>query len=323
MNIKTIKDRATIIKIIREFFNEKDYLEVETPLLSPTLIPESNIETFKTSHKHPYKQTQESYLVPSPEVWLKQFLAVNNIDIFEISKCFRNSEQSGTQHNPEFTMIEYYSMDFNHMDTLKLTIELLDCINHNFPLSKLSTSHRILTMEDAFIEYAGFSLEENNTIETLHIKAKELGIYTDNDDNWETAFNRIFIDLVEPSIPKDINIFLTDFPSKIKTLAENIQGTPWAQRWELYIGGIECGNCYSEERDPAIVSAYFKEEAIAKEDALSPHKIDNEYYKIFNHFPKCSGGAIGIDRLIMAVLGLSNIKDVILFPYSHNHDNIN
>lgn len=309
MTLETIKERSKITTIIRDFFNSLNYLEVETPLLSPNRIPESNIEPFTTTHTHPYKNSRDSYLTPSPEVWLKRFLSKNHINIFEITKCFRNSEQSGKQHNPEFTMIEYYTMDFNHNDTLKLTIKLLDNINSLFPKSKLSKKHKILTMEKAFIEYAGFSLKENNTIEKLHNQASILEISTDDSDDWETAFNRIFIDRIEPNLPKDLNLFLTDFPAEVKTLAKNIPGTPWAQRWELYINGIECGNCYTEESDPEKVETYFKAEG----------EIDTEYIELFKRFPECSGGAIGLDRLIMAILDIEKIEGVILFPY---HDNI-
>ena len=315
MNIETIKNRSKILSIIRDFFTEKNYLELETPTLSRTLIPESNIEVFKTDILNPYSTTEQSYLIPSPEVWLKQFLSENHCNIFEISRCFRNSEQSGKHHNPEFTMVEYYSMGFTHLDTLELTVELLNYINFKYPESKLSRESTILTMDQAFIKYAGFSLKDNYSINDLQKQAKKLNIYIEKSDDWETSFNRIFLDKVEPNIPRDKNVFLTDFPSNIKTLAKNIPGTPWAQRWELYINGIECGNCYTEENDPTLVSQYFTIENEAKKDALVKHNTDPNYYKIFNNFPNCSGGAIGVDRLVMAILGLNNIGDVILYPY--------
>lgn len=315
MNIETIRERNKIINIIRDFFTHREYLEVETPLLSPYLIPESNIETFETTHIHPFKGKKSSYLVPSPEVWLKRFISIHKCNIFEISKCFRNSEQSGKHHNPEFSMIEYYTMDADHNNSLNLTIELLDYINKNYPLSRLPREHQILTMEDAFIQYAGFSLKDNYTIEKLQLQMDRLKIEYDKADNWEVSFNRIFLDKVEPQLTKDKNLFLTDFPSKIKTLAKDITGTPWAQRWELYIGGIECGNCYNEECNKEAVEEYFKAETKEKETNLTQHNVDISYPSIFSNFPNCSGGAIGIDRLIMGILGIDNIQGVILFPY--------
>lgn len=319
ITLKNIKNRNSIIRIIRGFFSSLDYLEVETPILSPTLIPESNIEVFSTTHVHPFRKDKESYLIPSPEIWLKKFLSENNINVFEISKCFRNSEQSGKYHNPEFTMIEYYSMGFNHKLTLDLTKQLLDHINSNFPESKLPKNHKTITMEEAFIKYADFSLKDNQTISKLHYQASKLNIPTGKNDNWETAFNRIFIDKVEPSLPADVNLFLIDFPSEIKTLAKNIPETPWAERWELYINGIECGNCYTEERTPDKIRDYFDTEGKLKNNSIVKHKIDNKYSELFKTFPECSGGAIGLDRLIMAILGIDQIQGVILFP---DHDNI-
>ncbi len=319
MEIENIKQRTIITKLIRDFFNNREYLELETPILSPTLIPESTIEIFKTEHTHPYKNLKESYLIPSPEIWLKRFLSKNHINIFEISKCFRNSEQSGKHHNPEFSMVEYYTMGFNHLDTLELTKSLLNYINNNYENSKLSKDHLEITMNEAFIKYAGFNLEKNHTINLLHKQAERLKIPTDINDDWETAFNRIFIDIVEPNLPKNRNLFLTHFPSNIKTLAKNIPRTPWAQRWELYINGIECGNCYTEETDPQLVKEFFLEEKEYKQNSITDHQIDSEYSELFRTFPECSGGAIGIDRLIMGILGIEEIQGVILFPY---HDNI-
>lgn len=319
MNLENIKKRSIIIQTIRDFFNDKDYFEVETPILSPALIPESSLEVFKTEHVHPFKSSKEAYLIPSPEVWLKQFISEYKVNTYEISKCFRNSEQFGKQHNPEFTMIEYYSMGFDHIDTLNLTKELINHLNKTLPFSKLPKKHVTLTMEEAFKRYAGFSLEENYTIEKLHNRADELNINYDPNDSWETAFNRIFVDSVEPNLPKDVNLFLTNFPKRIKTLAKDIENTPWSQRWELYINGIECGNCYTEENNPESVSKFFTDELKEKNDSLVKHKVDLNYKNIFKGFPDCSGGAIGIDRLIMGILGSDDIKGVILFPA---HDNI-
>ncbi len=312
MTIENLHNRSKILQNIRDFFNSRGYLEIETPILSPSLIPEPHLDIFKTAHTHPFKNSREAYLIPSPEVWLKRFLSENPINVYEISKCFRNSEQSGKQHNPEFTMIEYYSMGFNHKDTMDITIELLDDINNKLSFSKLPKKHREMEMDEAFKLYAGFSLEQNYHINNLKDKAKDLGIYTDMSDDWETTFNRIFIDIVEPNLPKDVNLFLTDFPSDIKTLAKNIDGTQWAERWELYINGIECGNCYTEEANPEKVTNYFKESSNVE------HHVDMNYPLLFKKFPKCSGGAIGIDRLIMGILGIDEIQGVILFPYRDN-----
>ncbi len=315
MLIENIKKKAEVLQLIRTFFCKRDYLEIETPLLSTTLIPEPTISMFQTEHTHPFKKNKVSYLTPSPEVWLKRFLSEQPYNIFEISKCFRNSEQSGRHHNPEFTMLEYYTMDFTYQNTLELTIKLLDYINSELPYSKLPKKHLIITMDEIFNLYAGFSLEESYTIEKLHCKAIEFGISVDETDDWETAFNRVFLNIIEPKLPKKVNLFITDFPNKITTLSKNIKDTPWAQRWELYINGIECGNCYTEETNQKLIKKIYIEEKVN-------YEVDVDYPSIFKNFPECSGGAIGIDRLLMEILGVDNIQEVILFPYSHGSSTV-
>ncbi|NCC65549.1 MAG: elongation factor P--(R)-beta-lysine ligase, partial [Spirochaetia bacterium] len=102
--------RSHMNRIIRSFFDERGYTEVDTPLLSPTLIPESTIENFATRFENPFLPSSELYLVPSPEIYMKQLIAQGFGSIYQISHCFRNSEQLGHIHNPEFTMLEYYTM---------------------------------------------------------------------------------------------------------------------------------------------------------------------------------------------------------------------
>lgn len=318
MNIEAIKKRSQILKTIRNFFEDKNYLEIETPILSPSLIPESAIEIFKTENVHPYKNSREMYLVPSPEIWLKRFISEHKVNVFEISKCFRNSEQMGKHHNPEFSMIEYYTMDYTHLDSINLTKKLIDYLNKEIPYSQLPKQHMEMTMEEAFIKYAGFSLKRNLSIKDLKRQAIKLNIPTEDNDDWESSFNRIFVDIIEPNLPKDVNLFLKDFPSEIKTLARGIEGTPWACRWELYINGIETANCYYEENKTETVKRFFKEESIIKKTAMVQHNIDLTYPDIFKDFPNCSGVAIGLDRLIMEILGSETIEGVILFPYRDN-----
>ena len=104
-------------------------------------------------------------------------------------------------------------------------------------------------------------------------------------------------------------------PNKITTLSKNIKDTPWAQRWELYINGIECGNCYTEETNQKLIKKIYIEEKVN-------YEVDVDYPSIFKNFPECSGGAIGIDRLLMEILGVDNIQEVILFPYSHGSSTV-
>jgi elongation factor P--(R)-beta-lysine ligase len=315
---EAVRFRSQVFRRIRDFFLDRDYLEVETPLLSPDLIPESSIEIFKTERFNFSGQADSMYLVPSPEIWMKKLLSRGSGSIFQISKCFRNSEQSGRIHNNEFSMLEWYSVNKDYRDNIKLTEELLHFLA---PLSCEENRHYftdpflILTMEEAFLKYAQFSLEKTQDRDSLKKELKKQDLPYDKDDSQETLFNRAFLTLVEPALPEDKTVVITDYPTFIPTLARRKLNTPWSERWEMYIKGIELANCYSEETDQEKVAAYYALEKKAKETALVDHRVDKDYERIFHKdYPKVSGNAMGMDRLIMALSGSKNIEEVLLFP---------
>jgi lysyl-tRNA synthetase class 2 len=128
MDLELLRERARIIGETRDFFKRRGYLEVDTPLLAPDLIPESCLEVFETRRLPPpgsRREPEPLWLVPSPEIWMKKLLARHRVKLFQICKCFRNGESSGRFHSPEFTMLEYYTPGAGYMDSLALTEELL------------------------------------------------------------------------------------------------------------------------------------------------------------------------------------------------------
>jgi lysyl-tRNA synthetase class 2 len=131
MDLEMLQERARIIRQVRSFFDNKNYLELDTPLLSPNLIPESCLEVFETSRILPKSAvsmdpapTTPYWLIPSPEIWMKKIIARHHTNVYQICKCFRNGESSGFLHSPEFTMLEYYTMNIGYMESLELTEEL-------------------------------------------------------------------------------------------------------------------------------------------------------------------------------------------------------
>lgn len=316
MNWAIVKERSIITNKVRIFFLENNYLEVDTPLLSPDLIPESSIEIFKSEMINPYKKNINLYLIPSPEIWMKKLLSAGSGDIFQICKSFRNSEQSGNHHNSEFTMLEWYKTDFSYMDNITETEKLFQSLITEKTPENLKPPFRKMTMEEAFQNYAGFSLEINEREADLKKEAEKLHIEYDSDDNWETLFNRIFLHVVEPALPQDKPLVLYNYPSRIKTLAKDLKNTIWSERWELYAGGMELANCFTEEKDREKVKEYFREEStLKKEIAMVNHPIDKKFHNYFGpEFPDCSGVALGMDRLIMLFTGQSSIEGVLLFP---------
>jgi len=305
------------------FFDAKDYLELDTPLLSPDLIPESCLEVFETSRILPSGAARPCWLVPSPEIWMKKIIARHGVSVFQVCKCFRNGESSGFLHSPEFTMLEYYTVDADYLDSLKLTEELFAFLSerHGEPAPGFCPPFERLTVAEAFARHAGFDLfgaaAEKGGLEA---EARRLGL--DPRPGTETAvlYDLIFIHAVEPELRRDRPVALLDYPAFVPCLARCGPDGGTMERWELYVNGIELANCFSEETDAERVRIFFENEAGAKEKrALVRHRVDRGYWKHFRGegaFPRCSGVAMGLDRLMMALCGHSAIDTVLPFPHS-------
>ncbi|MDY4067899.1 amino acid--tRNA ligase-related protein, partial [Bullifex sp.] len=157
-DILSQKERSIMNKTIREFFDSKDYLEVFTPTLSPDLIPEPTIQNFETKFINEFAGNLDLYLIPSPEVYMKRLLANGFPSIYQISSCFRNSEQLGEIHNPEFSMLEYYTLDYDENDSITLTEELLKAIKRPTTPSYALPPFIKMSVNDAIKKYAGLDL---------------------------------------------------------------------------------------------------------------------------------------------------------------------
>lgn len=309
--------RSRLNQSVRSFFNQKGYLEVDTPLLSPDLIPEPTIENFATHFENEFVGSKELYLIPSPEVYMKKLIAEGFGSIYQIGHCFRNSEQIGRHHNPEFSMLEYYSVGMDEQDSIALTEELfahLDGPEH------LKPPFAHLTVSEAMWRYAKVDLDKNQNQRTLAEEGRRLGLSVpDKPESWEDTFNRIFLTLVEPNLPQERPLILDRYPAQIDCLAK--QEGAYRRRWEMYAGGVEIANCYDEETDQEKVSAYYRKQyaILSQERAQSERVIpdaDPDFANIFTNFPQCSGVALGMDRLQMLLMGKTSLEGVILFPFS-------
>ena len=322
MNMQAIEQRSSLMRSMRSWLDSAGYLEVETPVLSTHLIPETTIANFATRYISEFHGSRELYLVPSPEVFMKQIIAKTKRSIYQFSHCFRNREQIGSHHNPEFTMLEYYTVGADEQDSIAITEELLarsalpGTPEHALP------PFRIMTVAEACSRYAGFDLESTQSRQDLRAVAKRLDLYLpDTPESWEETFNRIFLAVVEPNLPQQKPLVLTEYPKQIVCLAKETEGRPYRRRWELYAGGIELANCYDEERDVEKVASYYRQQyaQLSSERAQSDEviaDIDPRFVDIFNDFPPCSGVALGFDRLLMLQGRYKTIGDLILFSVS-------
>ena len=315
-DFKAQKARSALYRNIRSYFDSRDYLEVFTPTLSPSLIPEPTIKAFGTEFINEFTGNLSLYMIPSPEIFMKEVLSSGSPSIYQISSCFRNSEQLGDVHNPEFTMLEYYTLGYDDGDSIDLTIDMIreSAISS---CSWIDQKPLIITMEEAMMEYAGVDLLKAQDIGFLRAEAEHLGLLLPDEESWEDTFNRIFLTFVEPSLPKDREVYLRDYPKQIECLAKDYPDKPYKMRWEMYIKGIEVANCYTEETDKEKIRSYYDKEQkrLIRErentgDVIS--KADSAFADL--SMPEMSGVAIGLDRLLLAEYGGEEIEDLLLFP---------
>jgi len=332
MDLEMLQKRAAIIKQVRAFFDNKAYLELDTPLLCSDLIPESCLEVFETKRIYPHgskKESQSLWLIPSPEIWMKKIIAQHKVNVFQICKCFRNGESTGRLHNSEFTMLEYYTMNADYMDSLALTEELLKFLYHEPlkphepPQTEEEGFFERITVSEAFKQYAGFDLFEAAAegADALASQARRLGLEPMQGMTIPQLYDLIFIHAVEPRLKGDKPVALIDYPAFVPCLAKKAANGKTVERWELYWNSIELANCFSEETDPQHVKDFFdsentqlKQRAEKTKNAAALHKVDHDYWKMFEgeKFPRCSGVAIGLDRLIMALTGKASIDAVLV-----------
>jgi lysyl-tRNA synthetase class 2 len=320
MQREMILFRSRLNRAVRNFFESKGFLEVETPQLSPTVIPEAHIELFSTRFFSDRFGERELYLLPSPEIHMKQLIAEGSGSIFQICKSFRNDEQMSHYHNPEFSMLEWYTVPGSSEENIAMTEELFSCLAETLHRDGeyLSPPFRRMTMAEAFGRFAGIDLEKGLSLPGLREQAQAAGIdLRDKQESWEELFHRIFLTHVEPELPADRPLVLERYPAAVEALAERIPGTGWLDRWELYVKGTELANCYAEERSQKQVENFFHSQSAQKvQSSRVVPDIDPEYPQIFRNFPKCSGVALGMDRLAMLFSGAATIEGVMLFPFS-------
>jgi lysyl-tRNA synthetase class 2 len=217
-------------------------------------------------------------------------------------------------------MCEWYSLDADYMDSVVMTEELFEYIYNNLsftPAFDIRPPFIRLSMKQAFRDYLDINLDDLLRDPTKHPLCEKLSIDVSETSTPEEIFNKIFLTHIEPSLPVHTPVILYDYPASIPVLAKKKKSGLYYERWELYISGIEIGNCYSEETDQARVREFIKSEGKKKEAALVIPRIDGEFSTIFDSsYPECSGVALGMDRLFMIITGINSIEGVILFPFS-------
>jgi len=309
MSLKMAHKRAQMLTQIRQFFAERQVLEVQTPLMSKagnTDVFVPSISTNVTVQDKP----QTHYLHTSPEFAMKRMLASWKVAIYQICPVFRDNEV-GSRHNSEFTMLEWYRPGF---DLEALAAELSDLLTTVYGQSQNLTYY---SYSKAFIDYVGIH-PLTASLETIKAAAEKNALGgLDLGEDRQGWLDVLFSHLVEPNLGYQSPTLITDYPPATAALAKvetDEQGNEVAKRFELYINGIEIANAYDELADGAALQARFEadnEERARRGLPIMP--IDERLVAACDHLPACSGIALGIDRLLMVVTGAKSIDEVIGF----------
>jgi lysyl-tRNA synthetase class 2 len=309
-----LRARADLLAGIRGFFQQLGVMEVDTPVCSPHGVTDPAIESFRTSFLGPGSPSgRELYLHSSPEFPMKRLLAAGSGPIYQICKVFRNGEL-GSRHNPEFTLLEWYRPGFDHH---KLMTEVAELINFLLP-EPLAVQQ--LTYAQAFIEYLGFD-PHHQTIESLRQCALDHRLNGADEmehltrDGW---LDLLLSHLIEPRLGRAGMTFLYDYPASQAALARVRPGNPpLAERFELYLRGMEIANGFHELTDGEEQQRRFEDDNRRRlADGEPQVAMDRHLLEALKQgMPASAGVALGVDRLLMAISGKTHIEAVLAFPF--------
>ena len=286
--------RARIIQAIRQFFIDNDYLEIETPVRIPAPAPEAYIDAVAS---------EGWFLQTSPELCMKRLLTAGYARIFQICKCFRQAER-GRQHLPEMTLLEWYRTRSNYRDLMNECETLITSVAGGIGVEGLLVyqGHQInlsppwtrISVKDAFETYSATSLET-----ALQ----------------QDQFDDIMVSQIEPQLGRNRPVFLYDYPACRGALAKlKSDDSRFAERFELYIGGVELCNAFSELTDPAEQRARFEDELDRRAaSGKARYPLPEKFLTDLMNMPEAAGNALGIDRLCMLFADAGKIDEVVAF----------
>lgn len=312
-DMRNLRLRAKTYAAIRSFFNERSVLEVETPILSAAGNTDANIQSFHTSFTgHVDAGARQRWLRTSPEFPLKRLLAAGVGDCYELGRVFRNGEAGG-RHNPEFTMLEWYRVGWDHNRLAREVIDLLErlLLEAGRAFEIVETTYRGLFHDalgvDALLD----------PIEVLKKPLADANISSDGleRDDW---LDLLLTHRIQPEFPRDRVTIVSEFPASQCALARIRQSDPpVAERFEAYIGPYEVANGYHELNDAVEQRIRFeRDNAKRRERGDAEVPMDERLLAVLGDMPDCAGVALGIERLLMVLADTDAIADVLAFPFS-------
>ena len=329
--LPALEARARIVAAIRRFFDARGFLEVETPALQVSPGMEPHLEAFATELLTPGEAPARRHLHTSPEFAMKKLLVAGLPRIYQIAHVFRNRER-GPTHHPEFSMLEWYRAGAGYADLMADCEALLRaCLAAAGRDSFCWRGRRAdpappwprLSVAAAFEQYCGIDLLATAPdplrpdVGRLAAAARRAGIEPHPGDDWEDLFFRIFLERIEPHLGVGVPTILCDYPISMAALSRPKPDDPClAERFELYVCGLELANAFGELTDAAAQRARFESDQ-ARKRALYGHAypIDEDFLAALEHgLPESAGIALGFDRLVMLLTGAGRIEEVLWAP---------
>ena len=308
---EALRYRARVYAFLREYFTARDFLEVETPLLVTCPGGEPYLRYFSTQWQDERGGRQRKFLRSSPELHMKQLLSHALPKIFQLGKCFRNGGEHSTWHHPEFTLLEWYEAEVSFTEFIDFTTELLAELFRQHGQRPLPAPHKFSVYE-AFTEFAGITLHDNDP-QLANAALAQGCVSVQKGDDFHTAFFKVLLERIEPRLQELGSVVLYDYPPSQAALAEVVAGR--AQRFEIYLDGIEVCNAFAECVDAAENARRFDEFArLRRAHGLPPVARDAYFAAALQRgLPPACGNALGIDRVLALLCGTRSLAAVLPF----------
>ncbi len=324
--------RAATLGALRSFLEQRGFLEVETPMLQP-VAGGAAARPFRTHHN---ALDMELFLRIAPELYLKRLVVGGLHRVYEINRNFRN-EGISTQHNPEFTMLEFYWAYVDYRDLMAMVEEMVCTVVEQAlgTLELVWRDHQIdlappwrrLSMRESLVELGGVKADQLESVEGLlqaHADSRlelsdQLEVIVAAPEGGGRAYGYLLSNLFEAKVEAQLiaPTIIHEYPVAVSPLSKQVEDDPgFVERFELYIGGMELANAFSELNDPDVQAQRFHEQLAAREVGDGEaHRFDRDYVRALEYgLPPTGGLGLGIDRLVMLMTGSDSIRDVILFP---------